>query len=78
MPDCDGNGNNTKIQISLRSQCERALTKEDIHINFKIPSYLLYLNIFLHEIKIKICKIYTAFPVFFANAQCYSAEFYMV
>ena len=36
------------------------------------------LNIFLHEIKIKICKIYTAFPVFFANVQCYSAEFSIV
>ena len=54
------------------------ITKEDIHINFKILLYLLYLNIILHEIKIKICKIYTTFPVFFANFQCCIAEFYIV
>ena len=51
--------------------------KEDIHINFKNVSYLLYLNIFLHEIKIKICKIYIAFPFYIANVQCCIGEFYM-
>ena len=58
---------------------ERAfnISKEDIHINFKNVSYLLYLNIFLQGIKIKICKIYIAFPFYFANVQCCIGEFYM-
>ena len=38
---------------------------------------ILYLHIFPIEIKIRMCKIYTAFQIFFRNAQLYIAEFYM-
>ena len=51
-------------------------SKWDIHINFKILSYLLYSNILSLEIKIKVCKIYTTFPLLFANIPCYIGEFY--
>ena len=48
-------------------------TKEDIHSDFKILSYLFYFNIFSHEVKIKICNLYTAFLVFIAKVWCYIA-----
>ena len=35
-------------------------TKLDLHINFKVLSYLLYLHIYSLEIRIEMCKSYIA------------------
>ena len=51
------------------------ILQECILVNFNIQSYLLYLHIILVEIKIKICKIYTEFHIYFINVHCCTAEF---
>ena len=52
--------------------------KEDICINFKIPPYLLYLDIFSLKINIEMCKSNIVFIIFFLKDWSYSAEFEMV
>ena len=52
--------------------------KLDLDINLGILSYILYLHIYKVSKKIKMCKIYIAFYIFFVNVQYYIAEIYMV
>ena len=50
----------------------------DLYINLGILSYILYLHIYKLSKKIKMCKIYIVFYIFFVNVQYYIAEIYMV
>ena len=50
-------------------------SKQDIHINFKIQSFLLHLYIFSLQIKIKMYEIYTASQ---CDLQIFSRVYYIV
>ena len=64
------------IKKFSRTYC--GTTEREIRINFQNFLYLLYLCVFLLEINIKMCKIYTTILISCLNVQCYITEFNMV
>ena len=51
------------------------IIRNTISISIAKFCHMFYiLHVFSLESRIKMCKMYTAFQVFFANVQCYSAE----
>ena len=51
---------------------------QDFHINLYILLYLLRFFIFSLQVKIKMCRMFTEFHVYFENVQYYFTEFNMV